>query len=67
MERNNRQLGSKLQTEESEVTRLKDTVERLKTDNIALKRIVDKQALVIDNIQKSIGDFEKRISSLETP
>jgi hypothetical protein len=67
LERDTRQSGNKLQDEKSEVAQLSDSIERMKTDNLNLKRVVDKQASMMDNMQKSIDALSKRVTSLETP
>jgi len=59
LERQSGQLGTQLQNEEAEVVGiLRDEVERMKTDNLALKRKVDKLSSTVDTMESRIKALE---------
>lgn len=65
MERLSGQSGSKLQTEEPQVTA--DEVSRLKTDNVGLKRKVDKLTAEVKTLNSDLSSLASRVTDLENP
>ena len=59
MAREDGKSGSKFQAEETEVAILRDRVERLATDNVTLKRKVDKQRDLLDTLSNRVTELER--------
>lgn len=58
MARESGESRGKLQAEETEVSILRDRLERLQTDNVQLKRKVDKQGSLLNTLEARVSTLE---------